>query len=157
MSDRVTPEYEYEDYDEYADDEVKEPDNEQYELQEYQFADFVYRDLERIGGDDIDGSGRNIDPISRFKLQVKSLLRDINTKSDININSDIILNKIDSLTFIAHKNPLLYVLGYMYSNEKTPLKIYSIINKFLQEDGIYTIADVIRYANHWEEHLLKLK
>lgn len=140
---------EYKEYDEQSYEEDREDgdgweeEGGEYDATSQQIAEFAYRDLERVGAErDVQS-----DPIALFYIETKRIIREVGVISD----EPIILNAIDRLTFIAHKHPLLYVLGYIYLQRyKTP----RAIEDHLVRHGTFNMNDVIRYATHWERWLL---
>ena len=133
----------YDEY-EYGMDSNDYPDEHDYVFQEQQIAEFAFRDLERVGAE------RDIrtDPIAKFQAEVKHVIRDLDASSD----EPNLLRAIDRLTFIAHKNPFLYVLGYLH-NSNVPVERH--LETFADSYGAFTMNDVLRYAKHWRMWLIE--
>tara|TARA_Y100000385_G_C12750423_1_gene490664 strand:+ start:161 stop:658 length:498 start_codon:yes stop_codon:yes gene_type:complete len=105
---------------------------------------------------------KKLDRMSRsdedsFKVYVNAISRKImsgNNIFKIN-NNDIVkmLKKVNSIKNIQHKNPSVYVLGYLASNkgkEITKESINKVIKEVLHEiDGNIKGPDILRYARFW--------
>lgn len=92
-----------------------------------------------------------------FKLYVNAISRKIMSGSNIFKinNNDIVkmLKKVNSINNIQHKNPSVYVLGYLASNKGTEItkeSVNKVIKEVLHEiDGNITGPDILRYARFW--------
>ena len=105
---------------------------------------------------------KKLDRMSRsdedsFKVYVNAISRKIMSGSNIFKinNNDIVkmLKKVNSIKNIQHKNPSVYVLGYLASNkgkEITKESINKVIKEVLHEiDGNIKGPDILRYARFW--------
>ena len=105
---------------------------------------------------------KKLDIISRsdeesFKIYVNAISRKIMGGSNIfNLNNNDIVNmlkNIKNIKNVQHKNPSVYVLGYLASNKGkniTKESINIVINEVLHEiEGNITGPDILRYARFW--------
>jgi hypothetical protein len=140
------------DYDEdYGDDEYGEPQN--------KFQESI-KAWERVGfgtSNLLDSSGKNLkgleDPVDRFKNSIISI--SLNFKNYIEIDSSDIenlINNLDKLKYIHHKNPTGYVLGYIVTKggKKINNKLFDQVNNdILPNLSNIKTEDIIRYSRLW--------
>ena len=96
----------------------------------------------------------NMDPLTRFKVDVQSLL----SRKDLlfgTADESIIKKTIPKMTFIEYKNPILYILGYYvrsFLTKNTDItQLPNTIMKKIQEytDNRLSLAQVVKYARYW--------
>ena len=95
------------------------------ENQEQQQIQGVYRDWERIGGIVDDEMNINatelqmaqLTPEERFKIKFQQHSQELNLSRDI---KEILQRSILRIPLIQYKNPLLYILGYLYLQNSVP-------------------------------------
>jgi len=114
--------------------------------------------FERVAYDNI--LGKNID-ITNKKEKFIQIVDNITLllKDEFigNVGRKEILDKINNLKNVTYKNPVLYVLGYIASNEGKSLeeanlkKAYLILQSNENDDRFSNISkpDILRYARLW--------
>lgn len=132
-------------------------------VEQQNIADFVFKDLLRVGiqDDDFIPVGYDIDRIQldpdlRFRIDVKQYLQSgILPLSESHKES--IKRAVNILPYIQYKNPFLYVIGYYFfinvlSEQNNEMRNDNIeyIKKIVYDEKIYTYADVVKYARFWQ-------
>lgn len=169
LSDEKIDEVYIDDDDDYGVNDYGDEDNkEEFEEMKGEYiADFVFKDLLRLGAQDDDfiplGADLEqvgLDPDLKFKLEVRELLqKDIFSFSEK--DKSMIKKGVRFLPFIQYKNSFLYVIGYycyrkvLLEQDKTfQIRNIEYIQTLLKNEKIYTYIDTIRYARYWQYILM---
>ena len=98
-----------------------------------------------------------LDPLSRFRLYVNAIARNLNDKETIITESSIryIIEQAQFIDNIKYKNPAAYVLGYIILQDNmTDINMnmfkYTVEN-IIDNASIHFVTqpDIIRYARFW--------